>query len=95
MFALGDRDALERLFDQAGFRNVTVQAIATPRPFPSLPEAAAYVRMNTPPVRALAAELDKVSSERAWAEIEQALKPFDRPDGFEAPGEMLVAAGTK
>ena len=95
MFALGDRSELERLFDQAGFRNVTVQAISTPRPFPSLQEAAGYVRMNTPPVRALTAELDEVSRERAWAEIEQALKPFDRPDGFEAPGEMLVAAGTK
>ena len=44
MFALGDRSELERLFDQAGFRNVTVQAISTPRPFPSLQEAAAYVK---------------------------------------------------
>jgi hypothetical protein len=51
--------------------------------------------MNTPPVRALTAELDDMARERAWAEIEQALKPFDRPDGFEAPGQMLVAAGTK
>lgn len=95
MFALGDRSELERLFAQAGFRDVTVQAIATPRPYTSVQAAAAYVRMNTPPVRALTAELDEVSRERAWTEIEQALKPFERPDGFEAPGEMLVAAGTK
>jgi ubiquinone/menaquinone biosynthesis C-methylase UbiE len=95
LFALGDRTELERLFDQAGFRDVTVQAVAAPRPYSSVHEAADYVRMNTPPVRALTAELEEVSRERAWAEIEQALKPFDRPDGFVVPGQMLVAAGTK
>jgi hypothetical protein len=95
MFALSDRGELERLFHQAGFRDVTVQAVAAPRPYASVQEAAGYVRANTPPVRALTAELDEVSRERAWAEIEQALKPFDRPDGFEVPGEMLVATGTK
>jgi len=95
LFALGDRSELERLFHQAGFRDVTVQAVAAPRPYSSVQEAAAYVRMNTPPIRALTAELDAVTRERAWAEIEQALKPFDRTDGFEVPGEMLVAAGTK
>ena len=95
LFALSDRSELQRFFDQAGFRDVTVQAIATPRPYPSLQDAVAFVRMNTPAVRALTAELDEVSRERAWAEIEQALKPFDRPAGFEVPGEMLVAAGTK
>jgi hypothetical protein len=95
MFALGDRAELERLFLQAGFRDVTVHAMAAPRRYPSLQEAASSVRENNPPSRALTAELDDVARERAWSEIEQALKPFDRPDGFEAPGEMLVAAGTK
>jgi ubiquinone/menaquinone biosynthesis C-methylase UbiE len=95
LFALSDRSELHRLFEQAGFRDVTVQAVATPRPYPSLQDAVAYVRMNTPPVRALTAELDDMARERAWAEIEQDFKPFDRPDGFEVPGEMLVVAGTK
>jgi len=95
MFALGDRAELERLFVQAGFRDVTVQAMAAPRRYPSLQEAAISVRENNPPSRALTAELDDVARERAWSEIELAFKPFDRPDGFEAPGEMLVAAGTK
>ena len=95
MFALSDRSELERLFDQSGFRDVTVQAIAAPRSYASVQEAANSVRENNPPSRALTAELDEVSRERAWAEIELAFKPFERPDGFEAPGEMLVVAGTK
>lgn len=31
----------------------------------------------------------------AWTEIEQALGRFEHPGGFEAPCELVVAAGTR
>ena len=30
-----------------------------------------------------------------WAEIEEALRRFEKKDGFAGPCEMLVGAGTK
>ena len=39
--------------------------------------------------------LSDAERELAWTEIEQELRPFEGPNGFEAPGEVLIAAGTK
>jgi predicted methyltransferase len=33
--------------------------------------------------------------DRAWDEIEVALRPFDGPAGFEVPGELLFGVGRK
>ena len=43
----------------------------------------------------LMADLSKADREQAWAEITQAMAQFDGPNGFEAPGEVLIAVGTK
>jgi hypothetical protein len=95
MFALGDRSELEALFRRAGFQGVEVRALSAPRRFASLADAVRTLREAQPAIRALTAALDEGQQKRAWAEIEQALQPFDGPSGFEAPGEMLVAAGRK
>ena len=39
--------------------------------------------------------LNEADQQRAWAEIEEKLKRFEGPNGFEVPGEVLVAVGTK
>jgi hypothetical protein len=33
--------------------------------------------------------------DQAWAEIEQELSQFEGPNGFDAPGEVLIGIGTK
>ena len=39
--------------------------------------------------------LKEADRERAWAEIEEKFKRFEGPNGFEAPGEVLIGVGTK
>jgi hypothetical protein len=39
--------------------------------------------------------LNDADRELAWAKIEQQLRQFEGPNGFEAPGEVLIAAGIK
>jgi len=39
-------------------------------------------------------ELSEADRAAAWAEIERTLQPFVGRDGFAAPSEVLLAAGT-
>ena len=39
--------------------------------------------------------LKEADRDRAWAEIEEKFKRFEGPNGFEAPGEVLIGVGTK
>jgi hypothetical protein len=39
--------------------------------------------------------LNEPDQERAWTEIAEQFKQFEGPNGFEIPGEVLVAVGTK
>jgi hypothetical protein len=41
------------------------------------------------------AQLGEAERRRAWTEIEQQLSQFEGPNGFEAPGEILIGVGTK
>ena len=40
-------------------------------------------------------QLSEAERERAWSEIEQQLRQFEGPNGFEAPGEVLIGIGTR
>ena len=40
------------------------------------------------------ASLTRAEREEAWAEVEEALREFEGPDGFVGPCELLVGAGT-
>ena len=61
--------------------------------FPSLEEAVKDAERPRPPLNRLLAMLSESDRAAAWAEIRQALQPFARPGGFEAPGEVLIASG--
>lgn len=39
--------------------------------------------------------LSTAQQEQAWTKITEALTQFDGPNGFETPGEVLIAVGTK
>jgi hypothetical protein len=45
--------------------------------------------------RELMHRLNEADRQRAWAEIAEQFKRFEGPNGFEIPGEVLVAVGTK
>jgi SAM-dependent methyltransferase len=95
MFALGDPLALEDLYKQAGFLNVLVRALPIQRHFPSAADAIRHMRSSSLDLRELMSRLNDTDRELAWAEIGQKLRKFEGPNGFEAPGEVLIGVGTK
>jgi SAM-dependent methyltransferase len=95
MYALGDPGALEDVYSRAGFLNVSVQALPIQRRFPSAADAIRRMRNSAGDVREVMSRLNDADRELAWAEIEQQLRQFEGPNGFEAPGEMLIGVGTK
>ena len=96
MFALGAPGVLEGLYSGAGFLNVSVHAAPIPRRFPSAAAAVGNMKKATAgDIGELMNRLKEADRDRAWAEIEEKFKRFEGPNGFEAPGEVLIGVGTK
>ena len=96
MYALGAPGVLEGLYSSAGFLNVSVRAAPIPRRFPSAAAAVGNMKKATAgDIGELMNRLKEADRDRAWAEIEEKFKRFEGPNGFEAPGEVLIGVGTK
>ena len=93
-WALNDPTTLRNAFLQAGFREVDVRPVPFVYRFPSLVDALRNLEEAQPLLAKLLDELSEADRATAWAEIERILQPFVGPDGFEAPNEALIAAGT-
>jgi ubiquinone/menaquinone biosynthesis C-methylase UbiE len=94
-FRLAGRGVMRDAYRKAGFRDVAVHEVSTRRRFPSL-EAALQYAMETPlPLRELTAQLSPLQRDRAWAEIETALRQFVGPEGYDSPCDLLIGVGTK
>jgi SAM-dependent methyltransferase len=95
MFALGAPGVLEGLYREAGFQNVSVHAAPIPRGFPSAAAAVGNMRKAAGDLKELMTQLNEADQERAWTEIAEQFRRYEGPDGFEIPGEVLIAVGTK
>jgi hypothetical protein len=95
MFALGAPGLLEGLYRETGFHNVSVQDAPIPRRFPSAAAAVENMKKAAGDLKELMTQLKQADREIAWAEIEEKFKRFEGPNGFEAPGEVLIGVGTK
>ena len=94
-WALNDLATLTEAFQQAGFRAVEVQVVPITWRFASLADALQNLEEAQPLFAKLMAQLSEADRATAKAEIEQMLRPFTGPDGFAAPSEALIAAGTR
>ena len=95
MYALGDPGVLEGVYSRAGFLNVSAHAVPIQRRLPSAADAIRSMRNSASKVSELMSRLNDADRKLAWAEIEQQLRQFEGPNGFEAPGEVLIGVGTK
>ncbi len=85
---------MEETYRNADLRDVEVHTFPTRRRFPSLAEAIRYAK-GPLPLRELMARLSEAEREQAWAEIEEALRQFAGPTGYDSPCELLIGVGTK
>jgi len=94
-FQLGTGETLARTFDSAGFRDISVDRIATLMPYGSAAEAlgAAFVGG---PVALAYSRFDETTREAAHAEYLASIEPFrDGDRGYRIPGEFVVVRGTR
>lgn len=95
-FALNDPATLAEAYRRAGFRDVSVVAAALTYRFDSV---AAFMQSrrgeSAGPLQAIMETLSETDRARMHSEMEEQLRQFEGPDGFVAPGECLIAVGTK
>jgi len=95
MFALGEPGILEDTFNAGGFHDAAVHTVPTRWRFPSTPATVRAIKDSFLGSERIMAQLSNSKRELAWAEIEKQLSRFAGPNGFEAPGEVLIGVGTK
>lgn len=93
-FRLSGAGVMEQAYRNASFRDVAIHRVPTRRRFPSLAQAMQYMK-GPLPLRELMARLSEAEREQAWAEIEETLRQFVGPNGYDSPCELLIGVGTK
>jgi hypothetical protein len=91
-FALANPAHFEQVLKEAGFHEVTIQAIPVRFQFPSLE---AFMLQGRRTVEGMMERLSQQEQERLAQDIRQALRQFEGPQGLVAPGEVLLGVGTK
>ena len=91
-FVLG-KQVLEDNLRDGGFPEFAVQTVSIRRRFSSSSEVIRRLKDDMPG-RYIAA-LGDSEREQAWAEVEEQVRRFEGPNGWEFPGEVLIAVGAK
>jgi ubiquinone/menaquinone biosynthesis C-methylase UbiE len=87
---------LENAFRSAGFADVDVSAVATPRNFESVEDALSAMRSTSPAQGELGRAMSESEQQYYAAELERRLHAYVQPDGrCNLPGEALLAVGTR
>lgn len=95
IFSLGAVGVLERLFTDTGFVGIEQRTFSVPLRMSSATQALEMMREAFGAYRAVVSDAPEVVRVAAWGEVAEALKVFETTGGFEAPAEVLVAAGAK
>ena len=94
-FSLGSQGTLEAAYEKAGFRNVQIQVVSSPLRMSSAAECVRFERESFGALHQMMSGLGEEERHSVWAEIEQELRRFEGPGGFEGPCEMIVGVGVK
>ena len=94
-FSLGGSGVLEGVFRQAGFATPEVRAVPVPLRMTTTAEYIRFAREAFGAFNAMMAHLPPQERESVWKEVEDSMRSFESPGGFEVPGECLVGAATK
>jgi ubiquinone/menaquinone biosynthesis C-methylase UbiE len=94
-FSLGGAGVLEEAYMKAGFRDVQIHVINAPLRLSSTAEYLHFAQESWGALHQMLAGLTEAERQATWEEIEQALRAFEGPSGFEGPCELIIGAGTK
>jgi ubiquinone/menaquinone biosynthesis C-methylase UbiE len=94
-FSLGAEGIIEKVFSQAGFKNVKSELVDSPLLFQSANECVQFEKESFGALHQMMSSLSDSEKESVWDEIERELQKFETENGFIGPCEMLVAVGEK
>ena len=94
-FSLSNPGVLEEAFRDAGFREVQTRTVPAPLQLGSAAECVRFEKESFGALHQMLGGLDQAGQNAAWEEIEQALRAFEGPSGFEGPCELLIGVGAK
>ena len=94
-FSLSSRDTIARLYEAAGFTEVTFELVEAPLRLPRAADCLAFERESFGALHQMISGLDEAEKAAAWDEAFAELARFEGPAGFEAPCVMAIAAATK
>jgi SAM-dependent methyltransferase len=94
-FSLGAPGAIETAYERAGFTAVETRRMAAPLRLASTAECLRFEQESFGALHQMLAGLTDAGRADAWAEIADALGRFATDRAFEAPCELIVAAGTR
>ncbi len=90
-FSLGGSGVFEQALREAGFHDVSVQAVTIQFHFPSRD---AFLQLN-PLLPKVMEQLNEQDQQRLREDIKQAASQFEGPEGLIVPAETLVGVGTR
>lgn len=94
-FSLGVPGVLAKNLETAGFQDVQEQVIDAPLRFQSAEECVRWRREASGTMQQMLSGLDEEAKEAIWREVEEAMRQFETPQGFESPCELLVCSAVK
>jgi ubiquinone/menaquinone biosynthesis C-methylase UbiE len=95
LLSLGRPGHLQRLFEEAGFREVSTFRIEAPFALPSVDDYIAFLRAAAAPVMALLTRLAPEAQEAAWQDLRHQLSVFRTPTEWVGLNTLLLATGRK
>lgn len=93
-FNLGESEVLKYPFENAGFKNITLEKITTKLNYSSAEEACEASFLGGPVAMAYA-RFDVKTKKEVQLEYIKSIEPFKTENGYEIPGEFVVCSGSK
>ena len=94
-FSLGALGVLAENFEAAGFQDVQEQVIDAPLRFHSAAACVRWRREASGTMQQMLSGLDDEAKEAIWREVEEAMRQYESPEGFESPCELLICSAVK
>ena len=94
-FSLGAEGIIEKVFSQAGFKNVKSELVDSPLLLPSAKECVRFEKESFGALHQMMSSLSDLEKVSVWEEIERELQKFESENRFVGPCEMVVAVGEK
>ena len=95
IFALGGNEVLKQLMEEAGLVDVKTRTLRALLRLRSTSAALEMMQQAFGAYRAVVVDLSDAEKSRAWNEVHECLKQFEKSDGFETEFEFIVGSGAK